>query len=218
MPRMFLVPVGEVEVKDTWHVDGMAATGSRDIVARSVFVPDAARLAHPAADVAARARRRRTCAASRCSRSLRSPRPSRRSGAPVGRSSCSGSAWSSGSCSARPSVKPRRRPRRSAWRTSSCGRAIAEDTMRAAAREMAAHARGETQLSLLDHLQLRVTIAHVVAHVPRHRPRRDGSERRRRPLPRQRAAAHPPRHAHDQRAHGLRRRRRRAALRPGALA
>ena len=31
---MFLVPVDEVEVKDTWHVDGMAATGSRDIVAR----------------------------------------------------------------------------------------------------------------------------------------------------------------------------------------
>ncbi len=34
LPRMFLVPVDEIEVKDTWHVDGMAATGSRDIVAR----------------------------------------------------------------------------------------------------------------------------------------------------------------------------------------
>ena len=34
LPRMFLVPVDDVEVKDTWHVDGMAATGSRDIVAR----------------------------------------------------------------------------------------------------------------------------------------------------------------------------------------
>src|SRR5262245_55499570 len=30
--RMFLVPVEHVEVKDTWHVDGMAATGSRDII------------------------------------------------------------------------------------------------------------------------------------------------------------------------------------------
>jgi alkylation response protein AidB-like acyl-CoA dehydrogenase len=38
-PRMFLVPVDEVEVKDTWHVDGMAATGSRDIVASDVAVP-----------------------------------------------------------------------------------------------------------------------------------------------------------------------------------
>ena len=36
VPRMFLVPVDDVEVKDTWHVDGMAATGSHDIVAQSV--------------------------------------------------------------------------------------------------------------------------------------------------------------------------------------
>jgi alkylation response protein AidB-like acyl-CoA dehydrogenase len=39
IPRMFLAPVDAVEVKDTWHVDGMAATGSRDIVATSVEVP-----------------------------------------------------------------------------------------------------------------------------------------------------------------------------------
>jgi alkylation response protein AidB-like acyl-CoA dehydrogenase len=38
--RLFLVPVDEVEVKDTWHVDGMAATGSRDIVATDVTVPE----------------------------------------------------------------------------------------------------------------------------------------------------------------------------------
>ena len=44
--------------------------------------------------------------------------------------------------------------------------AIAENTMRTAAREMAAHAQGEIELSLLDHLELRVTIAHVVRHVP----------------------------------------------------
>jgi alkylation response protein AidB-like acyl-CoA dehydrogenase len=40
MPRYFLVPVDAVEVKDTWHVDGMAATGSRDIVATDVLVPE----------------------------------------------------------------------------------------------------------------------------------------------------------------------------------
>jgi len=34
--------------------------------------------------------------------------------------------------------------------------------MHGAARDMTAHARGETQLSMLDHLQLRLTIAHVV--------------------------------------------------------
>jgi alkylation response protein AidB-like acyl-CoA dehydrogenase len=37
--RNFLLPVDEIEVKDTWHVDGMAATGSRDIVANAVTVP-----------------------------------------------------------------------------------------------------------------------------------------------------------------------------------
>ena len=37
--RNFLLPVDEVEVKDTWHVDGMAATGSRDIIANAVNVP-----------------------------------------------------------------------------------------------------------------------------------------------------------------------------------
>lgn len=38
--RNFLVPVDQVEVKDTWHVDGMAATGSRDIVATDLAVPE----------------------------------------------------------------------------------------------------------------------------------------------------------------------------------
>jgi alkylation response protein AidB-like acyl-CoA dehydrogenase len=39
LARHFLVPVDDVEVKDTWHVDGMAATGSRDIVATDVTIP-----------------------------------------------------------------------------------------------------------------------------------------------------------------------------------
>jgi alkylation response protein AidB-like acyl-CoA dehydrogenase len=39
IPRNFLVEVDQVEVKDTWHVDGMAATGSRDIIATEVPVP-----------------------------------------------------------------------------------------------------------------------------------------------------------------------------------
>ncbi len=39
-PRMFLVRPESVEVRDTWHVDGMAATGSRDIVANGVHVPE----------------------------------------------------------------------------------------------------------------------------------------------------------------------------------
>jgi alkylation response protein AidB-like acyl-CoA dehydrogenase len=38
-PRQFLVRVEDVTVEDTWQVDGMAATGSRDIVAEDVLVP-----------------------------------------------------------------------------------------------------------------------------------------------------------------------------------
>lgn len=34
-----IVPKSEVEVIDTWHVSGMRATGSRDVVAKDVFVP-----------------------------------------------------------------------------------------------------------------------------------------------------------------------------------
>jgi 3-hydroxy-9,10-secoandrosta-1,3,5(10)-triene-9,17-dione monooxygenase len=40
--------------------------------------------------------------------------------------------------------------------------AAAETTMRTIAREMTAHARGDVQLTMLDHLQMRVAIAHVV--------------------------------------------------------
>src|SRR5204863_3455357 len=37
-----------------------------------------------------------------------------------------------------------------------------ENTMRAAAAEMCGHARGEIQLSMMDHNRLRLTVAHVV--------------------------------------------------------
>jgi alkylation response protein AidB-like acyl-CoA dehydrogenase len=40
MPRLCLVRPADVEVVDTWHVDGMIATGSRDIVANALFVPE----------------------------------------------------------------------------------------------------------------------------------------------------------------------------------
>jgi len=40
VPRNFLARVDEIDVKDTWHVDGMAATGSRDMIATDVFIPD----------------------------------------------------------------------------------------------------------------------------------------------------------------------------------
>lgn len=39
-PRLFLVRPEDVEVEDTWHVDGMLATGSRDILAKSLHVSE----------------------------------------------------------------------------------------------------------------------------------------------------------------------------------
>ncbi len=40
-PMMVLVPAGQAVVLDTWHMDGMAGTGSNDIVLEDVFVPSA---------------------------------------------------------------------------------------------------------------------------------------------------------------------------------
>jgi alkylation response protein AidB-like acyl-CoA dehydrogenase len=40
-PRMMLFPAAEVEILDTWHVSGLAGTGSNDIQVDDVFVPAA---------------------------------------------------------------------------------------------------------------------------------------------------------------------------------
>ena len=37
--RFFAMPISDVTVEDTWHVDGMCGTGSHDITADGVFVP-----------------------------------------------------------------------------------------------------------------------------------------------------------------------------------
>lgn len=49
--RWVIVPIGEVEVHDVWHVDGMAATGSNDMSMDDVFVPE-----HRTLDIAAAGR------------------------------------------------------------------------------------------------------------------------------------------------------------------
>jgi 3-hydroxy-9,10-secoandrosta-1,3,5(10)-triene-9,17-dione monooxygenase len=40
LQRLCLVRPADIEVLDTWHVDGMIATGSRDIIANKLFVPE----------------------------------------------------------------------------------------------------------------------------------------------------------------------------------
>jgi alkylation response protein AidB-like acyl-CoA dehydrogenase len=39
-PRTLIVPAGEVEFLDTWHVSGLAGTGSTDFALHDVFVPE----------------------------------------------------------------------------------------------------------------------------------------------------------------------------------
>jgi len=40
-PRVHVVvPVGDLEIDDTWHVMGLQGTGSKDVVAHDVFVPE----------------------------------------------------------------------------------------------------------------------------------------------------------------------------------
>jgi alkylation response protein AidB-like acyl-CoA dehydrogenase len=156
---MFLVPADEVEVLDTWHVDGMAATGSRDIVATSVKVPleRVSLLAMGTQDTEDSYLRRIPM------------RPFLALTAGIPAVGC-----------ARRSVElfRRRMTERILFGTTkkqaetSAGQirlgnvtvraAMAEETIRAAAREMGACARGELELAPIDHVRLRTTIAHVV--------------------------------------------------------
>lgn len=39
-PRLFVMPMRECTIEDTWHVTGLRGTGSADVVAEDVFVPE----------------------------------------------------------------------------------------------------------------------------------------------------------------------------------
>lgn len=159
LPRMFLVPAGEVEVKDTWHVDGMAATGSRDIVARSVSVPfdRVSLVAMGAAEPSSEYLRRIPV---RPFLSLTAATPAvgcaRRSVALFRERMTSRVLFGTTKRQAETSAAQIR------LGNLATRAAMAESTMRTAARDMTAHARGERELSALDQTRLRVTIAHVV--------------------------------------------------------
>jgi alkylation response protein AidB-like acyl-CoA dehydrogenase len=159
IPRMFLVPAGDVDVNDTWYVDGMVATGSRDIVARSVRVPfsHVSKLptgrAGPPTEYLRRFPVRPFLAltagipavgcARRSADLFRARLPERiLFGTTKRQSETSAAQIRLGNLVVRA--------------------ALAEATMHAAAREMSAHARGDIELSALDEARLRTTIAHVV--------------------------------------------------------
>jgi 3-hydroxy-9,10-secoandrosta-1,3,5(10)-triene-9,17-dione monooxygenase len=161
-PRMFLVRPAQVEVRDTWHVDGMAATGSRDIVANAVFVParNVSRIAPaPAANagvvpgylarlpippmLSLTAAIPSLGAARRAVELFRKLLHER---VPFGTSK----------------VQAQRAPAQMRLARALADVRAAEAVLRGVARDVTAHARGGARLSLLDQVQMRLTIAHVV--------------------------------------------------------
>jgi 3-hydroxy-9,10-secoandrosta-1,3,5(10)-triene-9,17-dione monooxygenase len=160
-PRMFLVRPDGVEVRDTWHVDGMAATGSRDIVANAVFVPERrvslrtplagkagtepgylARL--PVAPMLSMTAAIPSVGAAR--RAVELFRSLVRERIPFGTSKPQG----------------QRAAAQIRLATALADVRAAETVLRAVARAVTAHARGGPQLSFRDQIQMRLTIAHVV--------------------------------------------------------
>jgi 3-hydroxy-9,10-secoandrosta-1,3,5(10)-triene-9,17-dione monooxygenase len=160
-PRLFLVRPEDVEVRDNWHVDGMVATGSRDILARSLHVPARyVSLGEPLAVTAGDEATYLTRLPVRPFLSLTAAIPA------LG--------------AARRAVElfrelVGRRVRFGTRRVQGQGAAAqirlanalaevraAETVLRAAARALEDHARRAAELSPLDQIELRLTIAHVV--------------------------------------------------------
>ncbi|MFI5315116.1 MAG: hypothetical protein ACHQ6T_05420 [Myxococcota bacterium] len=158
-PRLFLVRPDAVEVRDTWHVEGMAATGSRDIVANAVYVPERQvglramgvtgvsgeylhsipvlpMLSLTAAIPSVGAARR----AVELFRRLLAER------VPFGTTK----------------LQSHRAPSQMRLARGLADVRAAETVLRAVARDLTAHARGGPQLSFMDQIQMRLTIAHVV--------------------------------------------------------
>ena len=157
-PRMFLVPPGDVEVVDNWHVDGMAATGSRDIVAKSVYVPERYVTLRPLVAVPREDYLGKipvfpmlslTAAIPSVGAARRAVELFRRLLAervPFGTKK----------------TQSQRAPGQVRLAHALADARAAETVLRAVARALTHHARGGAQLSFMDQIQMRLTIAHVV--------------------------------------------------------
>jgi alkylation response protein AidB-like acyl-CoA dehydrogenase len=159
MPRMFLVRPDAIEVRDTWYVDGMAATGSRDIVANAVLVPERYVSLRPmgvtptADDYLRRIPVPPMLSLTAAIPSLGAARRAvvlfRRLLAervPFGTQK----------------TQSQRAPAQVRLAHALADVRAAETVLRSVARALTAHARGGPELSPLDQIQLRLTIAHVV--------------------------------------------------------
>jgi alkylation response protein AidB-like acyl-CoA dehydrogenase len=159
MPRMFLVPRDAIEVRDTWHVDGMAATGSRDIVANGVFVPPRCVSLQPMGTAPAPDDYLRripvppmlsltaaipSLGAARRAVELYRKRLGER--VPFGTKK----------------TQAQRGPSQVRLAHAFADVRAAECVLRDVARRLTAHARGGSQLPFMEQVQMRLTIAHVV--------------------------------------------------------
>lgn len=161
MPRLFLVRPEDVEVLDNWHVDGMVATGSRDILAKSLHVTERyVSLAPPPAVSAGES-------ATWQMRLPVLPFLALTAAIPALGAARRGVALYRELVAERVKFGTRKTQGLGAATQIRFANALAdvraaETVLRAAARTIEAHGRRETELSLLDQLELRLTIAHVV--------------------------------------------------------
>jgi 3-hydroxy-9,10-secoandrosta-1,3,5(10)-triene-9,17-dione monooxygenase len=159
MPRMFLVRPEAIEVHDTWYVDGMAATGSRDIVANAVFVPERQvslrpmGVSPPADDYLARIPVPPMLSLTAAIPSLGA---ARRAVELFRRLLAERTPFGS------QKTQAHRGPAQVRLANALAETRAAETVLRAVARELTAHARGGPQISVQDQIQMRLTIAHVV--------------------------------------------------------
>ena len=129
------------------------------------------------APAAARHRRatRRICSASRCRRSCRSPPRFPRSAARGARSSCSAAMTERVLFGTHQAPEPRRAGADPARQPRPCDAAMRRDgDARRRPRDDGARSRRDRSSTRIDQIEMRLTIAHVVHAVPRHRARRDG--------------------------------------------
>jgi 3-hydroxy-9,10-secoandrosta-1,3,5(10)-triene-9,17-dione monooxygenase len=157
--RMCLVRPHEVEVRDTWHVDGMIATGSRDIVADKLFVParHLSLLTPPAAGDPSTYLSRLpvppflslTAAIPALGAARRAVQLYRK-------------LIEERVLFATQKVQSHRAAAQIRLATAIADVRAAEVVLRAAASSIERHARGEMRLTSVDQLELRLTIAHVV--------------------------------------------------------
>lgn len=163
LPRLFLVARDAVEVIDTWHVDGMAATGSRDIVAKGIHVPEVqVSLAVPPMLTAGPD-------ATYLMRLPLAPLLSLTAGIPALGSARRALSLFRERLSGRvlfgtSKAQSQRGPTQVRLANVTCLVSEAEIVLRSAAHAMTEHARGRAELTMLEQMQMRLLIARAVHH------------------------------------------------------